>query len=589
MLRGSGRQRRPLQAVDPRDALELSGVSRQLGDDRRASEREGVGRQQLVAVRQRRRHRADQRLEARRRRPAGSSRSPGAPAGAAGPSPRPARSGGSLSQPSEPMTTIAAAHARCRGARPAAPCTFVAIRVPPNRSVTRAVACSIGAPRPTGARSTGVSRVSVVANANTSASATSRERPHQVQVGGGLRLHRLADVAEHDHPARPADRRDPDQLDRLPAGTPGPGDAWGAARSGRPRGVGRAPPATGGSARPAAPPRSQRAQQPPAAPRSAARTAGRPAPARSLGSRCGHAERAVGVLGRRPPPAAASPTAARRRRSARPPRARHRHVRVVAVRRRGPACAAACGSTSNAASSNTASKTASNAARSACRRTRRPGRSSRARHACPAARRASARAKSSIAGQPDRHAALPQPDGERDRERRPVDAAQQRGRAAAVSADATRTTTITATTARTDGRHRQRGAWSSRPVPRALSQVAAAPRMPPGANGDRRPRCRAVGVSRRGDGASGRAPRAAGTSGRATQLAFEALDELAEQLRRHLLDHAAAELGQLAGDLQVGVDGDHRAVAVGAQLRGDQRRRVARPRESWPLASITAR
>ena len=51
-----------------------------------------------------------------------------------------------------------------------------------------------------------------------------RERPHEVQVRGRLRLHRLAHVAQQHDPPRPVDLADADQPDRLPAGTPGPGD-----------------------------------------------------------------------------------------------------------------------------------------------------------------------------------------------------------------------------------------------------------------------------------------------------------------------------------------------------------------------------
>jgi hypothetical protein len=79
------------------------------------------------------------------------------------------RSGGSLSQPSEPTMTIAP-----RSAPPwfeaISAWTFEAMRVPPKRSATFAVACSIATAVDLWAR-TAVSRVSVVANANTSASA----------------------------------------------------------------------------------------------------------------------------------------------------------------------------------------------------------------------------------------------------------------------------------------------------------------------------------------------------------------------------------------------------------------------------------
>ena len=75
-----------------------------------------------------------------------------------------------------------------------------------------------------------------------------RERPHQVQVRGGLRLHRLAHVAEHHHPARPAApaRRGPARP--APSRYAGPGRSSGAARPGRPADA-AARAGTGGSAR----------------------------------------------------------------------------------------------------------------------------------------------------------------------------------------------------------------------------------------------------------------------------------------------------------------------------------------------------
>ena len=60
-----------------------------------------------------------------------------------------------------------------------------------------------------------------------------------------------------------------------------------------------------------------------------------------------------------------------------------------------------------------------------------------------------------------------------------------------------------------------------------------------------------------------------------SQLRLERLDELAEQLFRNLLQHTAAELGELADDLQVGVYGDPGVIARVVQLGGDGRGRVA--------------
>ena len=82
---------------------------------------------------------------------------------------------------------------------------------------------------------------------------------------------------------------------------------------------------------------------------------------------------------------------------------------------------------------------------------------------------------------------------------------------------------------------------------------------------------------------------------------LEVVGELAQQLARHVGHHAAAELRDLAGDVEVGVDVDRGAVAVGDERRDDGGRRVAlaagvaalrpaappcgwprRPLRSWP-------
>ena len=59
------------------------------------------------------------------------------------------------------------------------------------------------------------------------------------------------------------------------------------------------------------------------------------------------------------------------------------------------------------------------------------------------------------------------------------------------------------------------------------------------------------------------------------QFGLQRLHELAQQLLRHLLQHAAAELGQLADDLQIGVDGDAGSLPVRVQLGGDRGGRVS--------------
>ncbi len=77
--------------------------------------------------------------------------------------------GGSLSQPSDAITTTAPRRTPlCRDRSSAS--RFDAMRVPPKRSTTRALACSIATSTDRWVK-TEVSRVSVVLNANTSASA----------------------------------------------------------------------------------------------------------------------------------------------------------------------------------------------------------------------------------------------------------------------------------------------------------------------------------------------------------------------------------------------------------------------------------
>jgi hypothetical protein len=59
------------------------------------------------------------------------------------------------------------------------------------------------------------------------------------------------------------------------------------------------------------------------------------------------------------------------------------------------------------------------------------------------------------------------------------------------------------------------------------------------------------------------------------QLRLQRLHELAQQFFRDLLQHSAAELGQLADDLQVGVDGDVGALTRLVQLGSHRGGRVA--------------
>ena len=68
----------------------------------------------------------------------------------------------------------------------------------------------------------------------------------------------------------------------------------------------------------------------------------------------------------------------------------------------------------------------------------------------------------------------------------------------------------------------------------------------------------ACGLLRSGRPLVGASPLCAGGGWCAVrgELRLERFDELAEQLLGNLLQHAAAELGELADHLQIGVDGD---------------------------------
>ena len=91
-------------------------------------------------------------------------------------------------------------------------------------------------------------------------------------------------------------------------------------------------------------------------------------------------------------------------------------------------------------------------------------------------------------------------------------------------------------------------------------------------------------------GAARRPPVQARARALGKHVALEVLDELAEELRRHVGDHAPTELRDLAGDREVGVDVDPGAVAVGrsasAVIVADA---LPWPRVSRPSARITAR
>ena len=142
--------------------------------------------------------------------------------------------GGSLSQPSEATTTIAP---RGRVAVPRAEerRTLVAMRVPPNRSTTAAVAVSIAT---SGDRCASTGRQPGQRRREREDLGVERERrsPHQVEQRRRVGLHRLADVAQHDQPAPPEAWPGGHELDRLPAGAPGPGDG-GPQRDAVPRGM----------------------------------------------------------------------------------------------------------------------------------------------------------------------------------------------------------------------------------------------------------------------------------------------------------------------------------------------------------------
>ncbi len=284
-------------------------------------------------------------------------------------------------------------------------------------------------PRPSGARSTGVSRVSVggerehLGVGRDRASARIRCR-YAVACG----LHRLADVAQHDHPARPAHRRGPHQLDRLPAGAPGPGHRR-PQRDPAPGRVRRVPPRPPG--RPV-PQRGLAATRPSSASWPASSSLERPSASASSGAR--PALRARPSVARRRP--RASSHRRRQRRPGQPPRRpRRRRVPGRGSGRRGASPGAAPGGP--------AARVHGRGPRVEDRGEDRvegrevgvpadqgdPGRPvERGRGSGGAT--PSARTKSSTrSARPARRRA--QPGRERHRERGPVDPAQQRGRPAA--------------------------------------------------------------------------------------------------------------------------------------------------------------
>ena len=365
MLRGAGRHRRPVQAVRARHALELSrpastsathvGSARNVCPPGSSASQYGSAAAIVPTSR----------LEARRGRPRVDPDHPVRAPAAAGPSPAASASGGSLSQPSEAITTTRAADGVRRAGRPAAPATLVAIRVPPNRSVTCSVACCDRDRRPSGARSTG-GQPGQRGGEREHLGVRGQSRRARIRCRYAVACACIDWLTSQSMTTRRgrSTGRDPDQLDRLPAGTPGRCDrlARTAMRAARVDGRGAA--GTGGSA---SRPGRLAATDPSSASSPAVelvRTARRPGrPGRSAAAR----ERRSGC--RRPPPspppAAAWPRAARRR----PPAAAAwsgAGSEGVACRRCGAGVpAAAAGRAPAAPSSNTAANTASNAARSA--------------------------------------------------------------------------------------------------------------------------------------------------------------------------------------------------------------------------------
>ena len=142
------RHRRPVPAVDPRDAVELTAPGE--ARDHTGQRAERVGRQQLVAVRQRRGHRRDGRLEPGR---GGPRVHPDHPVRAA-PQPGHRRREllGRVAVPPVRADETIAPRSALPWCEASSACRLVAIRVPPNRSTTFAVACSIAVCGRSGAR-----------------------------------------------------------------------------------------------------------------------------------------------------------------------------------------------------------------------------------------------------------------------------------------------------------------------------------------------------------------------------------------------------------------------------------------------------
>ena len=416
MLRGSGRQRRALPAVDPRDAVELS----QPAADRRVDHVEQVHRcapgssssqyGSAAAIA------ADQRPEAGRGRPRVHPdhpvRAPAQPGHRRG---QIAPAGRCPSRPSDDHATAP---------RSASPCR--------ERSSARTLRRDPGAAEPVGHPRGGqlarpVGRAVREHRGEPGQPGGEREHlgvrraPRPPASGAGTRWSGgcIDWLTSHSmtHPPGSGDRAGADELGSAPSRCAGPGPWWRAARSGPRPGAPGVPPGPAGR-----PVRQGGLEPVPRARASSAvvqlaRTGTSASASSALGSRCGTAGRAVAVSAAVAPPAAAWPRAARRRPARRPGRRWSGTGPWVspsdgAARARG----GPCGSSRSPASSKTAAKTASKTARSACRRDQAgaggpvqpapgverrrppaPGRSPRPRSARPARRRARSRAAKATA------------------------------------------------------------------------------------------------------------------------------------------------------------------------------------------------
>ena len=185
------------------------------------------------------------------------------------------------------------------------------MRVPPKRSSTAALASSIATCTSRWAR-IGVSRRERGGEGEHLGVGGVHRCPHEVEVHGGVGLHRLAHVAEHQQAAGAFDPTPADELDRLPVGPSAPGDRLPRIDAGCPTDGARRAASDGGATDGRPPPATPRAA-PRCRDRAARRACRRSPPGRWATVRAPNDRPGSPPGQRAPSPRAASPTGDRRR------------------------------------------------------------------------------------------------------------------------------------------------------------------------------------------------------------------------------------------------------------------------------------